>query len=292
MKTKVQTSTKKKSKGQATKEEKSTIMEVEPQRKLTEKQKEAMVKEFVKESEQKNPNKRHNTYNNKWLMPGYMPEILSKTAFDFVYFCDICCLPGFLENLLGHLESSSHRNKTSTSDHTRLDSLLVELPTYLKGTRPASKPKRASSIEEIKEDFEDDNFTATGNYLKFVKFCISERYSFESISRLGKFLANMSKNNQLAFLEEKFYDPEELSHVVGVFKKVILEKLKEGLKESRFSISLDSATLAGQSLCALRVRFLEEDLTEKETSRRIKIKNKILSLSDLSESSKGRITVT
>ena len=247
------------------------------------------AKEFVIEAETKNPERRHNTFKGNWMIRGYMETIISKTNQKTVFFCQLCQQLGFLENLLSHLKSVKHKNNTPPVDHQKLEELAKELSDHLKkGTKTQEDiEENKDSIERLdKEVRASEDSVAAANYLKFIRFTVSEKYSFEATTRLGKFLSDMNKNDGLEFFEEKIFDSEEISKTVRNLAKPLNKDLQNDLKNSYFSLSLDSTTLAGENICAIRIRYLKESVTEHNITK-TEIKNKLLSICTLKASSTG-----
>ena len=123
------------------------------------------------------------------------------------------------------------------------------------------------------------------NYLRFLAFCLAERLSYQQIHRLGNFLQFLYKNNDLEFLDIFSYDEEFISKIVSdCFRVSLSEEIYEDLTKSQFSFSIDSSTLVGESICALKVKYLKESNLKDENLERIPV-NKFIGLACLKDSS-------
>jgi len=72
---------------------------------------------------------------------------------------------------------------------------------------------------------------------------------------------------------------------VDCFKPHLIDELKENLQNKRFSFSIDASTVAGENLCAMKVRFLDKEFEAQEKEWRTKIKNQIIGIKKLEQSS-------
>jgi len=60
----------------------------------------------------------------------------------------------------------------------------------------------------------------------------------------------MAEDNNMDFLRTSSFTEEDISKACQCFGENLLNDLKEELKQNPFSISLDSATIAGENICA------------------------------------------
>ena len=137
-----------------------------------------------------------------------------------------------------------------------------------------NKKKEKNKDEKETKTENDDLYVNknTENYLKFLAFAISQRLSYQQIQRPGNFLRNLYKNDQLEFLENCSFDEDFISKIVSdCFRISLSEEIYQDLSKSQFSFSVDSSTLVGESICALRVKYLKEVELENECKVNIKL---------------------
>jgi len=64
--------------------------------------------------------------------------------------------------------------------------------------------------------------------------------------------------------------------------------MKSHLNKTPYSLIIDNASFSGESVCALKVKYLATEWDESLKENITKIKNKIIALSSLKESSNGK----
>jgi len=97
----------------------------------------------------------------------------------------------------------------------------------------------------------------------------------------------MSLDKSIDFLKSHSFDEEELSKISKCFGTYMLNKLKRDLARTKFSFAIDSSTIAGENICTLKVKYLEE-INEKNQLLHTKIKNQVIGVKTLEEKSTGR----
>ena len=117
---------------------------------------------------------------------------------------------------------------------------------------------------------------------------MSQNFSYAQIERLGKYLQKGAKEKRLGFLKTANFDQRFISKLSqDCFGKVINDNLIDKLSTVPFSLILDNSTFCGESICALKVKFLSKDWEEDSEAEITSIKNKIIGISNLKESSSG-----
>jgi len=178
-------------------------------------------------------------------------------------------------NLFNHLGSVGHQANTPSKEMDMLD-------TALKILEPATNKKAEKNIEEKKTKNESEG------YLEFIGFLMSQNFSYAQIERLGKYLQKGAKEKRLGFLKTANFDQRFISKLSqDCFGKVINDNLIDKLSTVPFSLILDNSTFCGESICALKVKFLSKDWEEDSEAEITSIKNKIIGISNLKESSSG-----
>lgn len=89
------------------------------------------------------------------------------------------------------------------------------------------------------------------------------------------------------FFSSYSFDSEEISYISAAFGTCLIENIKEDLASSRYSLSIDNATVGDKSICGLKVRYLKE-ITDDDGLSNFHIENKIIGLKYLEESSDGK----
>jgi hypothetical protein len=97
-------------------------------------------------------------------------------------------------NVYDHLRSSKHRENTTESDLSKLDTLLNIL-------NNEHNSERAKLDEKAKKE----------DYLRFIGYLMSLGLSFSQISSVGNFLKNSLKKNRYSFLKEITFDEKAIS---------------------------------------------------------------------------------
>ena len=164
------------------------------------------------------------------------------------------------ENLYSHITSEIHKENTPSNEEGKLKE-LIEL---IKNNKKSKK----SVLSDADDIDEEDNDPETVNYLKFIAFCVSLRLSYSQVSQIGCFLQSFAKENQLEFLLSHYFDEEVISKIVSeCFLPVLKEKIHNDLINSKYSLSLDTATMTGLSLCVIKAKYLRR---KRNPIRRIK----------------------
>ena len=186
-----------------------------------------------------------------------------------------------VKNLRSHVaESDKHEIATPKKYKKDLESLKIK---YEK-----EELARKQNQLKITEKQNQKNFDDARNYLEFLAFTMAENYSFDQISRLGKFLKDM-KQRGLSFIERYSFTPQEISKVSSdCFGPFILDKLKEKLEITPYSLSIDSVTVAGENIFALKAKYLEKKLDKDFDEKITSIQNKIIGIQSFKESSKAK----
>lgn len=179
-----------------------------------------------------------------------------------------------VNSLKKHVISVDHRNNTPEEERQKYEELRKLLEDDLEPEKPETEG------EKFDKDSKD--------YLNFITFAMSQRLSFCQIEALGKFLQKSYKEKTLRFLSGCTFDQRLLSKIAqDCIKKVFEEEIKEKLSHTPFSLILDNSTFCGASLCALKVKYLEKTWHDGLKMDITAVKNKIIALSDLAESSTG-----
>jgi len=118
---------------------------------------------------------------------------------------------------------------------------------------------------------------------------MAENYSFAQIARLGDFLKEFIKQNKLGFLQSHSFDEEEISKVSReCFRPFFRQQLKEELSKYHYSLTVDSSTVRGKNIFALKARYV---VKEKDEDGKLigltQIKNKFIGLEAFQETSTG-----
>jgi len=147
--------------------------------------------------------------------------------------------------------------------------------------RKNKNPKKEESDMDInsKEDKEAQN------YFNFVSFLLSQRLSYNQISKIGSYLQLLVEENKLGFLSEFSFNSDLISNIVTkCLRPALLQDIKEELKHSKFSFTIDSSTMVGESLCAVKAKYWTKELDDMGVLTQ-KLENKIIGLTTLRESS-------
>jgi len=120
----------------------------------------------------------------------------------------------------------------------------------------AIKKKKVRTIQK-KITNEDER-----DYLELLAFFIKERLSFIQISQIGRYLRKMAEQEKLGFLKTKSFDEEDISNAINCLGTALLDQLKEELESAQYSCSIDSSTVSGENICALKVRYQTSILDE------------------------------
>ena len=149
-----------------------------------------------------------------------------------LYSCKLCPNSEFsFKYIRKHLLSSNHKNRVfDNQDFEKLMNVLM-------------KEKEESTTDE-KKDTED--------YLAFINLCASLSLSIRQISKLAKGLKNLYFPSKLRFLQKNDFDESNISIAINSFGDYCLEKLKEDLSNSKYSLAIDNSTISKTSICAIK----------------------------------------
>jgi len=176
------------------------------------------------------------------------------------------------ENIYNHIQTDSHRTQTKAKDLDKLDNLIS-----------AIKLKKKTK-SEAKMNIKDH----TKEYLEFIALLLRERLSFSQINHIGSYLKKMQEQNKLGFLSIKRFDEEELSRATNCMGDSIINKLKKELETAKYSFCIDSATIAGENICALKVRYQTQMKDDCHLPIQ-KTQNRIIGIKTLQGSSTGEV---
>jgi len=209
-------------------------------------------------------------------------KVITKTD-DFHCQCNYCKTPPFLAQYLYiHLSTQKHIEKTPSQELETLKKINQKVQNSKEERNDKNKSDKLLETEDLQNQY----------YLEFIAFALSERLSFSQISRLGKFLKDMqlrSKGNGLNFFKTYNFDQELISMIAREsFGPCLLDNLKEKLKKNKYSLSLDSSTISGDNLYALRVRFLDESKDPFSNRPYAIIQNQIIGIHKLEERSDAK----
>ena len=117
---------------------------------------------------------------------------------------------------------------------------------------------------------------------------MSQNLSYSQIQSIGEYLKDLAKNNNLGFLKKMSLDEQLMSHISKYcFRPHFIDQLKEKLASKPYSLIIDNATFSNQNYCALKVKYLDKEFNEEMNEEVTTIKNRIVSLATLKESSSG-----
>ena len=150
--------------------------------------------------------------------------------------------------------------------------------------------KLKDAITEIKNKKQQHNNGSNEenkrHYLEFVGIALKEKLSFAQISAIGKYLREVSLNKNIDFLKYFSFDEEELSKLSRCFGTYMLNELKGDLEHTKFSLAIDSSTIAGENIWTLKVKYLDE-FNENQNLIRTQIRNQVIGIKTLGERSTG-----
>lgn len=219
-------------------------------------------------------NKTDTQYNSARFNQSILGKIFSSGRSKVTCICKRCEEEVKVKSVSTHLKSKKHREKCTSVEKQELDNYFEEL-----------KAKRGISIndEEKKEDNKDQD---VANYIELLSFCLQEKMSYGQVSRLGKFLQSMSHQKKLKFLKTSNFDKEEIANFnTQCLRPYFVEDLEGKLKTSLFSLSIDNATVCGENFCAMKIKYLESEKDNKFNSEITVVKNKLVAIEKLNESS-------
>ena len=240
----------------------------------------------TKEDKQKNSKETsHYTKFSQKIFKGdeYLPQFIKEVALDSNYFkCMKCKDPKtkqlgkliLVNGFQNHLNSEEHEGNTPNKEKARLE----------KAKETLSNLKNKNDQSKNKNDEQD-----VPNYLNLIAFMLSENLSYSQVENILKYLQKVAKDNGLKFLKNFNFDQRFLSKITqNCFGPILKEELENKLNQTKYSLIIDNATFCGESFCAIKVKYLDSDWNEEIQSNITCIKNKIIALSSLKESSSGR----
>ena len=191
--------------------------------------------------------------------------------------------PFLAQQVINHVHTKVHLENTPENEReTKLKMLqdsINEGKQRLKTSNPAwkNKSKNQKSEEESKE------------YLEFISYCLSERLSFLQISKIGTFLKQMIsriEGSKLNFFSTHSFNKDIISNITtNCFGKYLVDKIFADISSNRYSISIDTCTVAGENICAIKARYAKNQLDQNSTQSINQIHDKIISIKKLHESS-------
>ena len=212
----------------------------------------------------------------------YMPDFIKEVANnDTLCKCMKCQDPEtkktgkiiMVNNIYSHLKSKQHKNNTPSDEDEKLEELLKLL-------------EEKSKDKPNKEQFNEEQDIV--NYLHFIAFAISHNLSYSQIESLGTYLQKASREKKLGFFKNFSFDEHLMSKITqDCFRPILLQEMRNQLSIAPYSLVIDNATFSGDSVCALKVKYLITEWDQNLKENITQIKNKIISLSNLKESSSG-----
>ena len=181
-----------------------------------------------------------------------------------------------VNSLKKHITSAEHKSNTPIEETEKYEELI----------KLFNEETHGKKIENEETNQEEKNIK---DYLNFISFLMSQRLSFCQIEAFGKFLQKAYKDKKLKFLVDCNFDKKLLSKIAqNCFKVLIEDQIKEKLSNNPYSLIIDNSTFCNSNLCALKVKFLEKEWHEELQTHITSVKNQIIALSDLKESSTGQ----
>jgi len=135
-----------------------------------------------------------------------------------------------------------------------------------------------------KEDEDDKSLENPKAYLKFLRFCLAENFSFNQISSLGKYLKEFVQDYGTSVFSFSSFDREEISKVVSrCFGNTLLEEIKKDLEENKFSFTIDASTIHKENICAITAKYIK-----KNEDGTLVVCNKLIGIEDLEVRNTGK----
>jgi len=188
----------------------------------------------------------------------------------------------FCENLYSHILSDTHQKNTKNEEEEDYE----KLKQLIQDKHFKNKKKTNKKVDE--EDYIDDATKDNGVYLSFVAFLLAERLSFLQVAKIGKYIQRMIEDGEIDRISNFSFSAEQISKLVTkCYRPTLIEEIQADLKNSQFSFSLDSSTMVGESLCAVKVKYWKNE-TNKNHEITSKLQDKLLSITYLKESSNAQ----
>jgi len=182
-----------------------------------------------------------------------------------------------VNSLRSHIASKEHKNNTPQKDLKQYEDLLKLFQEEVENEDNEELGQENISDKELKE------------YLSFIAFLLSQNLSFSQIEAIGKYLQKASKEKKLKLLLTNSFDQRFISKISqNCFKIKAEEDLKQKLENYPYSLIIDNSTFSGVNVCALKVKYLEKEWQETLKTNVTTVKNKVIAISDLEESSTGK----
>jgi len=226
-------------------------------------------------NQKKMHNKAHNERKSIYITE-YMKEVIKIKQGTTNFYCSLC--PGnpslLKRNIFRHIiESSQHKNSISKEKdikgHDELTPKIVE----------AMTKNKAIYSKKVLQSKNQAHIT----YLRLLIFCQSQKFTIMQTSALTKFLKELMMNQEDPLIIG-VTEREEISLIARSFGRCILEKLKQDLSHTPYSIMLDSSTMVRKNVTLLKVRYPKEYIDPSGIKRTI-IENRTLGVKFLGHSS-------
>ena len=219
---------------------------------------------------------------------GYMKSfILEDKENKYQCYCTLCDdEPFYAQYVLKHVQIEKHRRSTEKIQGKRGLEKLDKLIKYITEGKAVGDTQEKKTMEEKEEE-------ETKKYLEFVAFALSQKFSFLQVSNLGYFLREMINRKDgigLNFFKNHSFDRDFLSKIASeCFRPYLLGELKEKLMNNRFSFSIDSSTVAGENLCAIKVKYLQKSYNDEMDEIITKANHEVIGIKKLQQSSTAQI---
>ena len=206
----------------------------------------------------------------------YMRTILkSKDTLENAFYCKICLgKPLLLRNSINEhiLKNNTHQNSVKTEDlgdHNK----LIQIPSSIKEKNVKSENKTGV---EYKEEAK--------TYLDFLILCSKRRLFFEQTSAVRKYIKLQCKESPNVLFSLSTFDSEELSKIVRLLGKNIMEEVRDDLTKFPFSLAVDNVTISGENVCGFKVQYIKT-YKDKDGFIRSRLGNRMIGLKYLGDSS-------
>jgi len=97
----------------------------------------------------------------------------------------------------------------------------------------------------------------------------------------------MINEKRTFFFQNYSFSWDEISLVSRSVGKILVEDLKEDLRSSPYSLTIDNSTVAKKNITALKVKYLKERVDEEGFTKNV-LQNKIIAIKYLKESSNAK----
>jgi len=225
--------------------------------------------------EEDSPTKSHWTrYSEDLLKTDYLKEIIEEGEYEDEYYCTLCERNYVCNGLIRHLKTKKHKNNTPEEDR---EQLALSIAAY-------KKKEGQNGQEPSGRDREDKR-----DYLEFVGLLLSMKLSYSQIEKLGSYMADLALANRLTFLKGQSFAQEKVSKIAtDCFRPYLLQNIFEDIKKTKYSISIDASTIASQSLCAMQVKYLKQEISSDKVAKSV-IVDRTIGISTFKETSTADI---